>query len=123
MLIIISYPFLLFYLLISPFYSSISPFLTLSSHFLFLSPLGIGESVNLASRLMAKANGEVLVDESTHSHLHREGRKNLRLVEKSMIVKGSKAPIRPYLYVSHEDPAQTIGRDSYHTVFFSLNLI
>lgn len=32
---------------------------------------GIGESVNLASRLMGKAHGRVLVDESTYTHLHR----------------------------------------------------
>ena len=33
--------------------------------------VGIGESVNLASRLMGKAHGRVLVDECTYTHLHR----------------------------------------------------
>jgi hypothetical protein len=59
---------------------------------------------------MGKAHGRVLVDESTYTHLPREGRKNLRLAEE-MVVKGKAAAIRPYEYVSAEDALQHIGDD------------
>ena len=39
----------------------------------------------------------------------REGRKNLRILDKPMTVKGLAAPIRPYVYVSLENPVLTIG--------------
>jgi len=58
----------------------------------------VGDTVNLAARLMGKANGEILLDAKTYlclpAVIHR------KLTKKVMILKGKEKPITTYLFNS-----------------------
>jgi hypothetical protein len=55
----------------------------------------IGDVVNLAARLMSKADGGLYTDEATHTRLPRHLQKHLEILE-PMAVKGKDKPITPY---------------------------
>lgn len=64
---------------------------------------GIGNEVNLAARLMGKAKGRVLIDESTYTNLNHVTKQLLRPAEE-MKLKGMDKPITPYEYASDTIP-------------------
>lgn len=79
--------------------------------------VGIGETVNIAARLMVKAAGRVLVDAGTYARLPEAGQCHLMAVE-SMILKGVGALVpyavadchaMPRISVSDEDMVQKDG--------------
>lgn len=65
--------------------------------------VGIGTEVNMAARLMAKAHGDIFVDEATYGNLNEENRSLLQ-VGKELTLKGMPRPISPYVYTSSESP-------------------
>jgi Adenylate and Guanylate cyclase catalytic domain len=68
----------------------------------------VGDVVNLAARLMSKADGEILVDEKTYSRLPDVIHKKLTK-RPPMIVKGKEKPIVTYLFDSRHT-VQADGR-------------
>ena len=61
----------------------------------------LGDAVNLAARLMGKAQGRILVDHQTFSRL-RKAVADLLEVGDMIIVKGHESPLQPYCYTSIE---------------------
>ena len=57
----------------------------------------VGDVVNLAARLMSKANGEILLDEKTYSRLPSAIHKKLKK-QPLMTVKGKDKPIVTYQF-------------------------
>ena len=60
---------------------------------------GIGSDVNMAARLMSKARGRTLIDESTYHNLSYDT-KNLLGFAEEMHLKGNDKPIVPFAYIS-----------------------
>jgi class 3 adenylate cyclase len=69
--------------------------------------VGIGSDVNLAARFMAKAKGQIYVDENTFNNLNERNRNLLTLSETALTFKGIPHPIAPYIYESNEFPSLT----------------
>lgn len=65
--------------------------------------VGIGSDVNMAARLMSKAHGRILIDETTLSNLDELTRGMLAQAEE-MQLKGALTPVVPYEYVSDSLP-------------------
>lgn len=61
----------------------------------------IGDVVNLAARLMCKAQGSVYVDETTYLHISSTLQQKL-LALPEIMVKGKDKPIQPYKYIDEE---------------------
>ena len=68
----------------------------------------VGDVVNLAARLMSKAKGEILLDESTYSRLTEDVHRKLKK-QPLMAVKGKDKPIASYRFDS-TDTLQEDGR-------------
>jgi class 3 adenylate cyclase len=66
----------------------------------------VGDVVNLAARLMSKAHGEILMDESTYHRLPEEVHRKLRK-QPPMAVKGKDKPITSYQF----DSTNTVQED------------
>jgi class 3 adenylate cyclase len=70
----------------------------------------IGDQVNMAARLMAKANGKVLMDMQLRDNLpsniqHQLGRAEV------MKLKGARGPVQPYVYAGFEIPVTDVLED------------
>ena len=63
--------------------------------------VGIGDSVNLAARLMSKADGKVLVDPTTYEDLPIESKQKLVLFDHPLQLKGQTSLIQPYMFDMH----------------------
>ena len=79
--------------------------------------VGIGETVNIAARLMVKAKGRVLMDKATYSRLPEVGQNNIIPVE-CMMLKGVGAltpyavadcKVMPRIGATEDDPAKRDG--------------
>lgn len=66
----------------------------------------VGDVVNLAARLMSKAKGEILLDETTYSRLPQDVHRKLRK-QPPMAVKGKDKPITSYQF----DSTHTVQED------------
>eukprot|EP01038_Epipyxis_sp_PR26KG_P014054 gene14054-18852_t len=64
--------------------------------------VGIGSEVNIAARLMCKANGGILLDEKTYQNLNEIAKKYLAPGE-SLLLKGIAAPVTPYKFNNWDD--------------------
>ena len=74
--------------------------------------VGIGDTVNLAARLMSKAKGRVFVDAATYNNLPRGNKKNLKLFDVALELKGQKDPVRPYILDNTiQSPLLLLGDD------------
>jgi class 3 adenylate cyclase len=69
---------------------------------------GIGDKVNIAARLMAKAKGKVLVDPDVYLALDSI-EKRMLIPYQELQLKGMKAPVTPYMF--HEDADLSEFRD------------
>lgn len=68
---------------------------------------GIGNDVNMAARLMAKAHGRIIVDNNTYFNLSQQSRDLLKSAE-PMKLKGAELPVTPYQYASNVLPEISI---------------
>lgn len=68
-----------------------------------LDYVGIGNEVNLAARLMSKANNRILVDEATYMTLNEDNRSLLHTGD-PLTLKGMPQPICPYVYSTEKSP-------------------
>lgn len=71
--------------------------------------VAIGDSVNMAARLMSKAHGRILIDESTYSSLPISIREKLSEGEPLML-KGRSTPLTPYTFRSNNDEFDVLNR-------------
>jgi hypothetical protein len=65
--------------------------------------VAMGDAVNLAARLMCKADGRLLMDSSTHSELP-QSLSSIMKVGKPLMLKGRSEPLCPYVYEGDELP-------------------
>lgn len=68
--------------------------------------VGIGTDVNIAARLMSKANGRILTDSTTYHNSNLPTRE-LLIPAEELKLKGMSEPMRPYTYASSELPPLT----------------
>eukprot|EP00981_Chlorochromonas_danica_P003669 scaffold681_cov173-Ochromonas_danica.AAC.32 len=68
--------------------------------------VGIGTDVNIAARLMSKANGRILADSTTYQNSNPPTRE-LLIPAEELKLKGMSEPMRPYTYGSSELPPLT----------------
>lgn len=69
--------------------------------------VGIGSDVNMAARLMSKAHGRILVDESTTDNLDDATKQLLEKAEE-MHLKGAVGPLTPFQYISDDLPSLAV---------------
>ena len=72
--------------------------------------VGIGHTVNMAARLMGKAKGRVLVDESSYALLPSHGRDQLELLE-PIRLKNVEGYVRPYKVIQVSQPKLSFEDD------------
>jgi class 3 adenylate cyclase len=74
---------------------------------------GIGDKVNIAARLMAKAKGKVLVDPDVYMALDGTEKKCL-LPYQELQLKGMKLPMTPYMFTEDADLSDFRDQDADH---------
>ena len=81
---------------------------------------GIGNEVNMAARLMAKAKGRVLIDKNTYTNLNQATRDMLTATE-PMHLKGSESEVTPYAFTHDQAPpmAAVDEQPGYNTILRS----
>jgi hypothetical protein len=73
--------------------------------------VAIGDSVNMAARLMSKAHGRILVDEKTHGSLPGVIR-DVMMEGEPLMLKGRDTPLIPFTFIMDEEKrVEEIGED------------